>query len=312
MKPGVLILAGPTASGKTDLAVAVAQRFDAEIVGADSRQIYRGMPIGTAAPSAQQLASVPHHLIGFLDPDERYSAARFVADALSATRDIAARGKSAVVAGGTGFYIRALTGDIDLAGERDEALRGRLAHEALIHPPEVMHAWLAALDPQRANALAASDRYRVARALEVALAAKLRRPVRKDVEKTLRTEGIPFLKIYLDVPTIELERRIEARIDRMLTEGLIDEAERIGASAVAADAVGYPQALAYLRGFSTYPELRTHLIRATRRYAKRQATWFRSEPNLKRVSSDDAFARIVDMARTLPGWELAGKVQPQA
>jgi tRNA dimethylallyltransferase len=310
--PGVLILAGPTASGKTDLAIKLAQHFDAEIIGADSRQIYRGMPTGTAAPTAQQLDAARHHLIGFLDPDERYSAARFIADALAAMRDIAARGKRAIVAGGTGFYIRALAGDMALAGEHDETLRARLAHEALVHPPEAMHEWLAALDPKRAAALQPFDRYRVARALEVALAAKLLRPVVKDVRQTLRSEGIPFVKIYLDAPQAELDSRIEVRTDRMLADGLIEEAERIGASAVAADAVGYPQALAYLRGFSTFEELRSHLLRATRRYAKRQATWFRSEPNLERVPIDSAFARIVERAAALPGWAGAGESRRQA
>src|SRR5436305_675418 len=117
---GVLVIAGPTASGKTELAIAIAQRYGAEIVSADSRQIYRDMPIGTAAPTPQQLAAVPHHLVGFLDPHERYSAAHFAADAASAIQDIHARGNRAIVAGGTGFYIRALTGAVDLAPQHDE------------------------------------------------------------------------------------------------------------------------------------------------------------------------------------------------
>ncbi len=169
MTSGVLILTGPTASGKSALALALAERFDAEIVGADSRQIYRGMPIGTAAPSEGDLARVRHHLIGFLDPHERYSAARFVADALAAIDDIHARAKRAIVVGGTGFYIRALAGDVGLSPVRDDALRERLAREARIHPPEALAGWLRALDPQRASAIAPNDPYRVTRALEIAL-----------------------------------------------------------------------------------------------------------------------------------------------
>src|SRR5579863_9471959 len=119
---GVLILSGPTASGKTDLAIELAQKFNAEIISADSRQIYRGMPIGTAAPSAEQLGAVPHHLVGFLDPHERYSAARFAHDAIAAILAIASRSKRAIVVGGTGFYVRALTGGVDLAPARDELL----------------------------------------------------------------------------------------------------------------------------------------------------------------------------------------------
>ena len=304
MTSGVLILAGPTASGKTALAIDLARKFDAEIIGADSRQIYRGMPVGTAAPSAADLAAVPHHLVGFLDPVQRYSAASFVADALAAIGEIEARGKRAIVAGGTGFYIRALSGDVSLAGERDETLRSRLAHEAHIHPTEVLHAWLAALDPKRAKALHPGDRYRVLRALEVALAVRRSRPPSTGISReTLVTKRIPFVKIYLEVAFHEIEQRIERRVERMLATGLLEEAERLGGSAVAGDAVGYPQALAYLRGLSTRSELRTQLVRATRRYARRQATWFRSEPNLTRVEGADQIAQIIAIATRLPGWQ---------
>jgi tRNA dimethylallyltransferase len=297
---GVLILAGPTASGKTDLAIALARDVDGEIIGADSRQIYRDMPIGTAAPTEAQLREVRHHLIGFLDPRERYSAATFVRDALAAIRDVLGRGKQPIVAGGTGFYIRALAGDVVLAGARDEHLRARLVREALIHPPDVMHAWLAALDPARARALASEDRYRVARALEVALATRTE-GVANEVERySLRSESIPYAKLYLDVPIDVLERRIEQRVDAMLEQGLLEEAERLGETAVAADAVGYPQARAYLRGHATRAELRMHLMRATRRYAKRQETWFRVEPDVERVTSEEA--RELARAR-MKAWE---------
>ena len=127
MSDGVLILAGSTASGKTEIALDLARRFDAEIVGADSRQIYRGMSVGTAAPLPEQLAAVAHHLVGFLDPQERYSAARYASDALASVRAIRSRGKRAIVVGGTGFYLRALTGGVTLAPQYDPALRARLA-----------------------------------------------------------------------------------------------------------------------------------------------------------------------------------------
>ena len=205
--------------------------------------------------------------------------------------------------GGTGFYIRSLTGDIALAGEWDESLRARLAHEAQTHPPDVMHAWLASLDPQRAAAVQAEDRYRVMRALEVALGARSGRPnTSQEQRQTLRTRGVAYAKVYVDVPGAELERRIEARVDSMLQRGLLEEAERLGTAAVAADAVGYPQALAYLRGFSTRRELRMQLIRATRRYAKRQATWFRSEPDLVRIVSTEPLSELTAVAGKLPGW----------
>jgi len=275
---GVLVIAGPTASGKTELAIALAQKYDAEIVSADSRQIYRDMPIGTAAPTPEQLAAVPHHLVGFLEPYERYSAARFAADAVTAIRDIRARGKRAIVAGGTGFYIRALTGAVDLAPQHDEDLRARLAREAHLHDGQFLHAWLALRDKGRAAAIHPQDTYRVLRALEVALAPKSVR--REGPIQSLVSAGIPFLKVYLEVEEAQLDERIARRTDAMLASDFLGEAERAGENAVAASAVGYPQAIAYLRGCCTQPELRLLLIRATRRYAKRQATWFRSEPDL--------------------------------
>ena len=284
----ILVLCGQTCSGKSELAIELAERFDAEIVGADSRQIYRDMPIGTAAPTAAQRARVPHHLVAFLDPAERYNAARYASDATSAVTSIVARGRRAIVCGGTGFYLRALAGDVTLAAERDDAVRARLAREARVHPPEVLHDWLAALDAPRARALAPSDAYRVVRALEIALTRTTARTSdAKAQPPTLRSSGLVPFKIVLDVPTIDLEARIDARTDAMLGSGIVEEAERIGPTAVAADAVGYPQIFAYLRGFSSQRELRASLARATRRYAKRQRTWFRSEPGVRYAAPSD-------------------------
>lgn len=299
MPGGVLVLAGPTCSGKTALAIELAERFGAEIVGADSRQIYRGMSIGTAAPTAGERARVPHHLVEFLDPHERYSAARFARDAFGAIAEIVARGRRALVVGGTGFYIRALAGDVALSAAYDEALRARLAREARVHPPEVLHAWLAARDPVRAAALEPGDRYRVARALEIALAPPgAVRSGEAAAAVSLRSAGMPYLKVGLEVAQAELDVRIALRVDRMLAEGLVAEAERIGPGAVAADAVGYPQALAFLRGESTAAELRASLIRATRRYARRQQTWFRREPDLVRMEPQ----AVAGAARDALGW----------
>lgn len=296
---GVLILAGPTASGKTELAIALAERFDAEIVGADSRQIYRGMPIGTAAPTAEQRARVPHHLVEFLDPHERYSAARYVVDARRAIDEINARGRRAIVAGGTGFYLRALAGDVALDAAYDPGVRSRLTAEARIHPPEVLIAWLGALAPERAASIASNDPYRVTRALEIALAGRSAPSVgKREPLPTLRAGGIPFVKLVLQTEPGVLAERIERRVDGMLAAGLVEEAERVGSDAVAADAVGYREALAYLAGWSTAAELRAQLIRATRRYAKRQATWFRSEPGIVSVPADECAAA----ARERLGW----------
>lgn len=297
MRAGVLILAGPTASGKTDLSIELAQAFDAEIVNADSRQVYRGMEIGTAAPSQAQFARAPHHLFGFLDPHERYSAAQFAEDATKAIAGIHARGKRAIVVGGTGFYIRALCGHVALDAAYDPALRARLAREASVHDAAFLHDWLALRDSRRAAMLAPADTYRVLRALEVALAPS-GSSRREWPLQTLTSQNIPFLKVFLNVSENELAARIEERTDNMLSRGFLDEAERIGADAVAADAVGYPQAFAYLWGRATYAELRAMLIRSTRRYAKRQQSWFRREPETHGLDH----ASVADAAKEKLGW----------
>ncbi|MGC1380288.1 MAG: tRNA (adenosine(37)-N6)-dimethylallyltransferase MiaA [Candidatus Baltobacteraceae bacterium] len=292
---GVLILAGSTASGKTELAIELAREFDAEIVGADSRQVYRDMPVGTAAPSPEQLAAVPHHLIGFLDPRERYSAARFASDALEAIAAIERRGKRAIVVGCTGFYIRALTGGVALSPQYDEALRRRLAREARLHPPEFLHAWLQQRDPARAAKLHAGDTYRVVRALEIALAA----PTGGDeiLARTLGDVGLSPLTIFLDLPWNTIDRRIAERTEQMLEAGFVAEAERAG-DAAAANALGYPQAVAYLRGWNTQAELRASLERSTRRYARRQRAWFRGEPSTLWLAPD----RVAAAVREKLGW----------
>jgi tRNA dimethylallyltransferase len=295
---GVLVLAGATASGKTDLAMDLARRFDAEIVGADSRQIYRDMPIGTAAPSREALLEIAHHCVGILDPHHRYSAGRFERDALEAIAGIHARGKNAIVAGGTGFYIRALTGGVSLARAYDARLRERLVREAATHEPEFLHGWLENLDPRRAAAVLPNDTYRVLRALEVYLAG----------DSAAAMQSVPiarpaFVKIALDVALVEIDARIESRAELMIENGLLEEAERIGADAVAASAVGYPQTLAYLRGWGTRPELVASLVRATKRYARRQLAWLRREPGIVWLAPE----AVAKVAREKLGWREKGE-----
>jgi tRNA dimethylallyltransferase len=267
----------------------LARQFDAEIIGADSRQVYRGMPIGTAAPTGEQTARVRHHLVGFVDPQDRYSAARYANDALDALADIRRRGKRAIVTGGTGFYLRALVGGVTLAPQYDEAS---------LHSPEFLHDWLSMRDPVRARDLGANDTYRVVRALEIALAPPAA-TLRTGAARTLATEGFTWLLVFVDLPWREIDRRIEARTDAMLDAGLVEEAESVGSGAVAANAVGYPQALAYLRGWSTRDELRRQLNRATRRYARRQRAWFRSEPATLWLDP----AAVAAAARETLGWD---------
>jgi tRNA dimethylallyltransferase len=295
---GVLILTGSTASGKTALGIRLARAFDAEIVGMDSRQIYCGMPIGTAAPTLDERAGVPHHLIGFLDARERYSAARFVVDALAAIDAIHTRGKRALLVGGTGFYMRALCGDTTLSADRDDGLRARLAREVRLHPTEILADWLRALEPRRLDV--PLDPYRLTRALEIALVARSGEPPAPgEPLPTLRSRGIAYRKLQLALEPAALAANIEARVDSMLAAGLIAEAEQVGEDALAADAVGYRDVFAYQRGEASERELRLLLARSTRRYAKRQATWFRTEPDLSVIrNANEALA----LARTFPAW----------
>jgi tRNA dimethylallyltransferase len=258
------------------------------------------MPIGTAAPSPQQLAAVQHHLVGFLDPSERYSAAQYAMDAAGAIADIHRRGKRTIVVGGTGFYIRALTGGVALAPQYDEGLRERLAREALLHSPQFLHGWLRLRDPARAAALHATDKYRILRALEVALSAPA---ANSKSARVLLMDHVKFTKIFLDVALDVVDKRIAQRTQQMLRDGLVEEAERLGDSAVAANAVGYPQALAYLRGWSTQTELRASLERATRRYARRQRAWFRSEPATLWLAPESVLSTV----REKLGWSSKRK-----
>lgn len=303
---GILILTGETASGKSDLAVALAERYDAEIIGADSRQIYRGMPIGTAAPNAAQRARVPHHLVECVDPFERYSAGRYVADAIQLIDAIHARNKRVIVVGGTGFYVRALCGDVDLGPQVDTSARQRMQRESCLHDGVFLHAWLTLRNPRRAAELSHTDTYRVIRALETVLAHKPAAevlPVPATAHENLRSRGISFLKIWLQSEREMLQTRIDRRVDVMLADGFIAEAERVGPDAVAASAVGYPHALAYLAGQLSLAELRAHMIRATRRYAKRQATWLRAEPALTIVApGGNRFEEVSHLTSQLVKW----------
>ncbi len=277
-------IVGATASGKSEVAMQIARAVGGEIVGADSRQIYRGMRVGTAAPDERAQREIRHHCVEFLDPEERYSAAQYARDAMAAILDIRSRGRRPIVVGGTGFYLRVLRGDVALGERGDERLRARIAAEMRLHPPEVLHAWLSLRDPQRAAAIEKNDLYRIGRALEIALA-----PPRAAAAAipTLRSHGLTIRTFGLVLPLPEIDRRIERRARAMLAGGLLEEAEALGTRAVAGDAVGYPQALAYLRGQSSFEETLVALARATRRYARRQIAWFRSEPNIEWLGADD-------------------------
>ncbi len=282
MSLDALAIVGPTASGKTGLALAVARRLGGEIVSMDSRQVYRGMDIGTAKASAAERAAVPHHGLDLVDPDERYSAGAFARDARRWIDEIRARGHVPVLAGGTGFFLRALTHPLFREAEIDPPRRERLKRWLRGRPEAELHRWLERLDPASAAALAqAGGRQRLARALEVALLSG--RPL-SWWHAHAPAEAPPLaLRVYvLDLPRAELYRRTDERVHQMLAAGLEREVRGLVARgyderAPGLNATGYVELLRYLRGETSLETAVDAIQRATRRFARRQLTWLRHQ-----------------------------------
>jgi tRNA dimethylallyltransferase len=286
-KPLAIAIMGPTASGKTAAALEIARHIPSEIISVDSALVYRGMDIGTAKPTLEERASVPHHLIDILDPAESYSAMQFRQDALRLTKDIVARGKLPLLVGGTMLYFKTLRDGLDELPEADPALRAQLDAEASRIGWPAMHAKLATLDPDTAARLKPNDTQRIQRALEIiALAGQ---PMSQLLAKAPKVE-LPFtlLPIALE-PSVRsvLHERIAARFDAMLNQphGLIAEVKALRArgdlhpNLPSIRCVGYRQTWEYLDGAYDLPTLREKGIAATRQLAKRQLTWLRSMPD---------------------------------
>ena len=279
-KQKLIVVLGPTATGKTDLAIHLARRFGGEILSADSMQIYRGLDIGTAKATAEEQRAAPHHLIDICDPAQRFSVAQFVELAGEKIRQIAGRNALPIVAGGTGLYISSLLEGIRFLDEpADDAVRARLAKQAEELGEEEMHRRLAALDPEAAAAIHPHNRKRVLRALE--LYEKTGRTISSQRAQS-RAEQPPYnpLLLGLNCPDRqELYRRIGLRIDRMLELGVLDEARQVylhrDSWQTAAQAIGYKEFFPYFEGAASLAACVDKLKQATRNYAKRQLTWFR-------------------------------------
>ena len=276
-RPPVAVLVGPTAVGKTRVALALASRLGGEIINADSLQIYREMDIGSAKPTPAERALVPHHLLDLVYPDEPFDAARYCREGRSVLAELARRGVLPLVVGGTGFYIKALLHGLFDDGAPDPQIRGRLAGDLASLGLPVLYDRLAALDPATAQRLHPHDTYRILRALEVSLAAG--RPISRLFSgHGFKDSPCRVLKIGLFLPREELYRRIEARVQAMLDEGWLDETrsllERYGPEPKPLKALGYRQLIAYLEGRSTYEDAVERIKIDTRHYAKRQLTWF--------------------------------------
>jgi tRNA dimethylallyltransferase len=296
----LVAIVGPTASGKTSFALAAAERLGAEIVSCDSMQIYREFDVGTAKPTAAERARVRHHLVDFVAPDEVYSAARYVADADRAIADITGRGRRVLIVGGTGLYLRALRFGLFSAPPRDEALRRRLYDEEAARPGS-LHERLRTVDPRAAARIPPADHVRIVRALEVhALTGEPISAHHARHRSELAEPRHPIEVLFLDPPKDLLESRIAARVEVMLAGGLVEETRRIrlrwGPDVAGLSSVGYAEVCALLDGKLRASELLPATVRATRRYARRQRTWFNKEPGARRFAHADELTRAIDAA----------------
>ena len=290
--PKLLVIAGPTASGKTALGIQLAGQLDGEIVSADSMQIYRGMDVGTAKATPAEQALVRHHMLDIVSPGENYSVSRYVEEAAAVCREIAARGRQPILVGGTGLYIDALLSGREFAStQEDLSLRRTLNEEYDRVGGEEMLRRLAGQDPERAGKLAPTDRRRIIRALEVYA---LTGVSASEHDRRSRLVPPPFEALYVVLEYADrakLYERIEQRVDRMCENGLFDETEAllrqgIPEESTCMQAIGYRQAAMALRGEITREEAVSLIKQATRCYAKRQLTWFRRREDALRLHPD--------------------------
>lgn len=278
----LVAIVGPTASGKSALAVWLAKRLPAEIVACDSTQLYRGLDIGTAKPGVSERQNVPHHLLDVLSPEEPATAGRYREMAVAVLDDLRRRHCLPIFTVGTGLYLRALLEGLADVPQRSEELRERLRYSAAQHGPGYLYGMLQHLDAEAAKKIAPADEQKLIRAIEVCLLAK--KPL-SDVHRGGRAplQGWRPVKIGLMPPRDALYERIHARTEAMLAHGWLDEARSLSAvhdDAKALDFIGYRELRAVLRGESTLEQARPAIQQATRRYAKRQLTWFRKEPGV--------------------------------
>jgi tRNA dimethylallyltransferase len=294
----VVAIVGPTASGKTVLAVDVALRLGGEVVNADAFQLYRGMDVGTAKPTPRERRGVRHHLLDVLDITEDASVAAYQRLAAATLEEIRARGRRAVLAGGSGLYLRAVLDGLRIP-PTDPIVRARLERELASLGAPGLHARLAARDPRAAAAILASNGRRIVRALEV------NEITGEPFRATLPENGyaVPAVQVGLDTPRAVLDERITARVDAMWRDGLVEEVRALQQGGLrgtrtAARALGYAQVLRMLAGELSEPDAKAETIAATRRFARRQESWFRRDPRVVWLAFDasDLADRVVALA----------------
>ena len=304
-KPQLIVVCGPTASGKTGLGVALAQRLDGEIISADSMQIYRGLDVGTAKVTPQEAAGIPHHLIDICEPSQLFSVADFVDRARVLIEEIAARGRVPMIVGGTGLYISCLLDGVRFVEQPPvDALRARLEAEAASLGAQAMWERLNALDPQAAAGIHPNNVKRVLRALEIF--EQTGSTMSQQVAAS-RPEQPPYDASVIGLRFADRQRlyeRIDRRVDAMAAQGILAEAETVwrnsGEYATAAQAIGYKEFFPYFEGSASLAQCIEELKRASRRYAKRQLTWFGRMPQVQWIEPDvtaDVLQRACELLR---------------
>ena len=300
----IICLAGPTASGKTALAVELAKELHGEVVSCYSMQIYRRMDIGTAKPTAEEMQGIPHHMIDIVEPNEDFSVSRYCNQASAIVDDIVARGKTAIIAGGTGLYMDSLIRGNDFAPFPSTGMREKLEAQADSEGLEAMHTLLASIDPESADRLPVADRKRVIRALEVYYETG-----ETITQHNRKTQAIPpkYNPVWLGLDfadRADLYARIDLRVDLMLQAGLVEEIQSLLASGIPANctamqAIGYKEFVDALAGRIAIAEAVAQVQQSSRRYAKRQLTWFRRNPNMHWLirEKEDGFDEILAKAR---------------
>ena len=285
MRPRVLAVLGPTASGKSALGLSLAERHNGEIINCDSTAVYRGFDIGTDKVAVEAQRGIPHHLIDIADPTTVYTAAQFARDAAAAIRDIHQRGRLPILIGGTGFYYRALTRGLFPGPGADAQLRNRLNRIADARGPERLHGLLGRVDPESAARIMPRDRKRLVRALEVYYTTG--RPLTSHFTETVSPiADCEVVAWALRLPPALTAERVARRVDEQFARGIVDEVRALLAGGVPPDArpfggLVYRQVMEMLRGVRGDAETRALIVQENRRYARRQLIWFRKEPNLK-------------------------------
>ena len=306
----LVVVVGPTASGKSNLAVWLALQLGGEVIACDSTQMYRGIDIGTAKPSAEERQGVPHHMMDLLDPSEEATAGGYRERAIRVLDDLRVRQRLPIFTAGTGLYLSALLEGLADVPQRSESLRERLRTSAVEHAPGHLHRILRRLDAISAGKIAAADEQKLIRAIEVCLLAK--KPM-SEVQRSGRTplQGWRAVRIGLQPEREELYKRVQARTEAMLASGWMEEVWGLAARGLPDDAkpfnfIGYRELRAVLRGEMELVEARTAIQQATRRYAKRQMTWFRREAGVHWLSGVGDDPEIQWQALSIAREELQG------